>query len=85
MISKEIQALLRDQDAVGSLNLQRGRFTALLVTDPYSRERLEEMAKVLLQDEGARATLTVQDADEQQIELALQDAWSCGSEYLLFE
>ena len=76
---------MRDQDAIGSLNLQRGRFTALLVTDPYSRERLEEMAKELLQEKGARATLTVQDADEQKIELALKDAWSCGCDYLLFE
>ena len=80
-----MQALLRDQDAIGSLNLQRGRFTALLVTDPYSREKLEKMAKELLLDKGARATLTVQDADEQKIELGLKDTWSCGCDYLLFE
>ena len=44
-LSQEILSLLRFQNAVGSINFGRGSFRALLVTDPYSRERLEEKAK----------------------------------------
>ena len=44
---KDMQALLRDQDAIGSLDRENGYFSAHLVTDPYSREKLNEMQKYL--------------------------------------
>ena len=70
---------------MGSINYQNGRLSALLVTDPYSREKLEEKANALLQDKGARFSLSVEDAVEDNIELALQEAWSNGDLYILFE
>ena len=71
---------------MGSINYQNGRLSALLVTDPYSREQLEEKANALLQDKGARFSLTVEDAVEDNVEEALlQEAWANGVIYILFE
>ena len=62
VLYKDILDLLRDQDAIGSLDRENGYFTALLVTDPYSREKLGEIQKSFQRDKGARVTLTVNDA-----------------------
>ena len=62
VLYKDILDLLRDQDAIGSLDRENGYFSALLVTDPYSREKLGEMQKSFQRDKGARVTLTVNDA-----------------------
>jgi len=70
---------------LGSINYQNGLFSALFVTDPYSREKLEEKSNMLLQDKGARISLRVEDANEDNIELALQQAWAKGDIYILFE
>ena len=62
VLCKDIQKLLGDQDAIGSLDRENGFFSGLLVSDPYSREKLEGLVKVLLQDKGARVTLAVKAA-----------------------
>ena len=84
-LSEELRNLLNQEDALGSITNQKGRFSALLVTDPYSREKLEEKANMLLQDKGARISLIVEDAVEDNIKLALQEAWTNGALYILFE
>ena len=36
-LNKDLLLLLKGQDVIGSLNFQNGYFSALLVTDPYSK------------------------------------------------
>ena len=85
LLSEDLQMKLRDQDIVGSLSLHQGFFSGLLVTDPYSNDKLEDWRKSLLEDKGARSTLLVKDASWDVVEVALQEAWTKADDYLLFE
>ena len=85
VLKKELLALFVGQDVVGALNFQNGYFSALLVTDPYSRDKLDELQKSLKFNQGARVTLVVRGAPDDNREVALQEAWSKGDSYLLFE
>ena len=49
-LCKDLQVLVTDQDLVGSLSFQSGFFSALLVTDPFSREKINGMLKSFKQD-----------------------------------
>ncbi len=75
VLNKDLLALLGSQDVVGSLDRENGYFSAFLVTDPYSREKLDEIQKSFQMDQGARVTLTVKDANKDDRELAFQEAW----------
>ena len=85
MLKKELFALFAGQDLVGSLNFQNGYFSALLVTDPYSREKIDEMQKSFQIDQGARVTLVVKDANDDDRDVAFQQAWSTGDSYILYD
>lgn len=82
---KDLYALFEEQDVIGSLNYQNGFFSAFLVTDPYSREKLEEMVHTFPGNQGDTLTIVVKDASEDNLEVALQHAWSNGHSYILFE
>ena len=43
------------------------------------------MVHELLNDQGSIVTLVVKDASEDNLEVALQHAWSNGHSYILFE
>ena len=60
-LSQEIQTVLKEEDAVGSLNFYQGRFYGMLVMDRYSREKLEALSRDLQGDMDARATLTIRE------------------------
>ena len=70
---------------MGSLNYQNGYFRAFLVTDPYSREKLEEMVHTFTAGQSGSGKLLVKDASEDNLEVALQHAWSNGDSYILYE
>jgi hypothetical protein len=85
VLKKDLLALLGSQDVVGTLNFQNGYFSAFLVTDPYSREKLDELQKSFQMDQGARVTLAVKAAIEDDRAEVFQEAWSKGNFYLVFE
>ncbi len=81
LLCKDLRHMVRDQDVVGSLNIEHGLFSGFLVTDPYARDKLEDWAKTLLGDSEAHVTLRVTEGCGGEIEVA----WPKGLEYLLFE
>ena len=70
---------------MGSIYYQHGYFHALFVMDIYSREKLVEMAKKLRLEKGSSVTLVIKDPNQDDIEATIQQAWSHGEIYVLFE